>query len=534
MASIYDRFPYKTVREQQKQILDFIIENEDKKIFLINAPTGVGKSGIGITLAKHYGRTWILTDSKALQDQYEGEFPKDTAILKGKNSYKCNINNAFRVDNAPCVGHKETENKCKSNSFCAYFNARDKAFNHGIAVTNYNYLFGFSEILSSERERRVVICDEGHVIEDKLIEHASFEIRPKVLNDRYGIDVDPDLNFLDFDSVVDVCNHIVKCIAIKIKKIDDELERIQNETVGEPTRKTVNPKEAALHREVAALRNHSKKIWNYIDTFDSDWITDLVDDGKALSVTPLKADNLFYNMFIERICPDPMGKIIIMSASLGDFDTMINELNLDRDQTACIDVDTPFDPEKSPVIVMPYLKLGYRDFNNSKHELTNTVDDILEMHKNEKGIIHSGNYKVAEHLSLTSKYKNRFIFKKSGEFTPNGDLFLLHAMSDKPSVLLSPSMHTGIDLKNDLARFQIIAKLPFANMKDSRVKAKMDDDPLWYSNQTWQRIIQSCGRATRSEDDYAVTYILDHAAKMQYARFKKHLPVWFKKRVEFI
>ena len=34
-----------------------------------------------------------------------------------------------------------------------------------------------------------------------------------------------------------------------------------------------------------------------------------------------------------------------------------------------------------------------------------------------------------------------------------------HAESTKPTVLISPSLHTGLDLKDHLSRFQIITKV---------------------------------------------------------------------------
>ena len=61
---------------------------------------------------------------------------------------------------------------------------------------------------------------------------------------------------------------------------------------------------------------------------------------------------------------------------------------------------------------------------------------------------------------------------------------------------------------------------------------KLDD--LWYANATWQKIIQACGRATRSENDESSTYIIDYAARYQYNKFKQYLPIWFKNRVQFV
>ena len=41
-----------------------------------------------------------------------------------------------------------------------------------------------------------------------------------------------------------------------------------------------------------------------------------------------------------------------------------------------------------------------------------------------------------------------------------------HIDSTEPTVLISPSLHLGLDLKDDLSRFQIIVKVPYGNLGD--------------------------------------------------------------------
>ena len=49
-------FPYKTIRKEQKEAIDFALKtliNDDKKFVIIEAGTGVGKSAIGLTVARY-------------------------------------------------------------------------------------------------------------------------------------------------------------------------------------------------------------------------------------------------------------------------------------------------------------------------------------------------------------------------------------------------------------------------------------------------------------------------------------------------
>jgi ATP-dependent DNA helicase DinG len=47
-----------------------------------------------------------------------------------------------------------------------------------------------------------------------------------------------------------------------------------------------------------------------------------------------------------------------------------------------------------------------------------------------------------------------------------------HLNSTKPTVLISPSLHTGLDLKDVLSRFQIITKVLYPNKGDRWTEAK--------------------------------------------------------------
>ena len=101
-----------------------------------------------------------------------------------------------------------------------------------------------------------------------------------------------------------------------------------------------------------------------------------------------------------------------------------------------------------------------------------------------------------------------------------------HANSTKPTVLISPSLHTGLDLKDQLSRFQIITKVPYPNTADRWTKAKRQMDPEWYYWQTVLRFVQAYGRSIRSKEDWARTYILDSAFTSLVRKNKNMFPDW--------
>ena len=107
-----------------------------------------------------------------------------------------------------------------------------------------------------------------------------------------------------------------------------------------------------------------------------------------------------------------------------------------------------------------------------------------------------------------------------------------HMTSKEPTVLISPSMQEGIDLKDDLSRFQIICKIPYPYLGDPIVKKRMNRWKWWYSLQTAKTIVQSIGRSVRSNEDHATSYILDADWDKFYERHANLLPESFKKSLK--
>jgi Rad3-related DNA helicase len=99
---------------------------------------------------------------------------------------------------------------------------------------------------------------------------------------------------------------------------------------------------------------------------------------------------------------------------------------------------------------------------------------------------------------------------------------------DKPAILISPSITEGLDLVDDCARFAIFAKIPFGQLTDTWIKARMDISQKWYQLRALTDVIQGGGRIVRSSDDYGVVYILDSSFKYLYSNTKQYLPSWWK------
>jgi Rad3-related DNA helicase len=127
-------------------------------------------------------------------------------------------------------------------------------------------------------------------------------------------------------------------------------------------------------------------------------------------------------------------------------------------------------------------------------------------------------------------------FKSKRLLTHNSDnrdeILEKHLKSKEPTVIVSPSMTEGVDLKGDLSRFQILCKVPYPYLGDKLVQKKMKKWTWWYPLQTSKTIIQSLGRSVRSSTDHAISYILDSDWNRFYGQNREMFPVDFKDSIQ--
>jgi Rad3-related DNA helicase len=93
-------------------------------------------------------------------------------------------------------------------------------------------------------------------------------------------------------------------------------------------------------------------------------------------------------------------------------------------------------------------------------------------------------------------------------------------------------MSHGVDLKGDLAKFQIVIKAPYLPIADKRIEKLMKGDFQWYQNKMLSSFIQACGRGVRSKDDSCVTYVMDYAIVESIIRSKDKIPKYFLDRFQ--
>jgi Rad3-related DNA helicase len=85
----------------------------------------------------------------------------------------------------------------------------------------------------------------------------------------------------------------------------------------------------------------------------------------------------------------------------------------------------------------------------------------------------------------------------------------------------------GLDLKDNLSRFQIITKVQYPNKSDRWIDAKRKANEQWYTWQNALRLVHGYDRSIRSKEDWAKTYVLDTTFGYFVKKNRNMLPAWF-------
>jgi len=446
--------------------------------------------------------SFVLTITKSLQDQYISLF-SDTDVLKGKTNYVCDVDDNFMVDLAPCTLASAIKDDCCSKNRCAYYNARNDALLSQFGALNYKM---FLALPAHVKKKNIIICDEASELEDELIRQFSAEIQYDKLR-QFGIDI----------------KALISDNQTRARAwVYDLLEKITNETEGILSIMSKNPR--LITKSDKIKYQYLKNLHKLLESVDSLWskIEYIIDyNASQVSFTPLDARELSRHIF------DHADKVVLMSATIIDHKHFAQSLGIS--DYGYVEEESGFDPEKSPIYISSACKLNYKNLKIEMPNICNQIKQIVDHHKNEKGIIHTHTLEITNIIKDKVGYSPRYLFRDIS--MKNEEILKQHYNSQEPTILVSPSLAFGVDLKDDLARFQIIVKLPYPPLSSKRIKKMFDRDKIWYENKMLNSIVQAAGRATRSADDHSVTYILDGSFINVITRSKNRLPKHFIERI---
>jgi Rad3-related DNA helicase len=535
-------FPLEKPRPAQVTAMEYIEDAVCRgyRNIVIAAPTGIGKSGIGAAtglwgasfdMAGFKPGGYYLVTQKMLQDQLENDFPRwmtgyvsKGASLKSASEYTCaRFGNCMAGGMAS--GDPKSGKKCaqRSDKTCPYVHARWRFDMADMAVTNYPYLFTEHMYKGELEPRNILIADECHTLEKQITGFIEILVNKETLDAwapgcRPVPKMDQPSAFVDWlnSAYLQMLKERMNMLTENIISSGYSNRRMQDE---------FNKLKTYLGRVTYAMEDLGKNPddWVY-------WQEETNDEyERSCTAKPLSAAP-FMPLLIEE-----MGAIrVYMSAYPGPKDVFCRSLGLRQKEVAWLELDSTFPVENRLIHMTTVGSMSRTYLEQTVPKMLAMCQTILEAHPNEKGIIHCHSYALGKRIYeffRAGPLASRVLF--SSKAAERAAHFNLHRLSPGPTVMLSPSIAEGFSFDDDLARFQIIAKVPYPYLGDRQVKAKMEVDREWYTLQTVMTVLQACGRIVRSDEDHGSTYILDHDFIRLYTDNTKFFPKWFRDAFKF-
>lgn len=565
--SILSFFPFPQLREKQKSVLleiESAIKSGYKNIFL-EAPTGFGKTPVAIAVARYLGSSHICTATKDLQAQYRRDFPFIFDV-RGRGNFPCIVKEDIGLDEncdfGPCVKDSEYDCSYKTRLLdyrtigegtpsetvildrlaektyidklnkqsklvelewkpCHYFHQKWIGAKASHTVYNYHYFLSDIFYAGATQSRKLLVLDEAHQLEREVGDFKSLSINKNMLKFLQRLQL-PTQKLDEIETWIDFCASYDEKLS---KFVEQATNAIELGKVAEPftERNLIEALNRQKNTELALFDMRSNK---------KNWIVGNVQKdsaGQCLSanLTPLETSRYFSDIL-------GMGNIsFFMSATILSKDYLCKIAGLDAAKVKFIQVkDSDFPVANRPIRLMNVAWLSAKTMSESLPKIAKAIDNIMAVHKNEKGIIHTTSYMQLQFIKENIGKENSSRLIETGSALDREEVIAKHAASKRPTVLISPSLHQGVDLKDELSRFQIIVKVPYPDLTDKKVSAMKDRDPKWYTWHTVLRLAQSYGRSVRSRDDFATTYILDSSIEYLLKSAQDIVPKWFSEAIK--
>jgi ATP-dependent DNA helicase DinG len=461
---------------------------------------------------------------------------------------------------------------------CGYFNQLNIALSSSHSIFNYSNFLAFLPNPKILHPRELLVLDEGHLLETEIVKFRGLSLSKRrwkrYIQDLQMVDYGYDnleqwiefLIELETKMLTLIGNtSMIELLALQ-RKIKFGLHGLDGVGKGEyDSKRTTESKKKRITSASTLYESDDEIAQKYQENISMSSVNigeelavDAIRDTERLTIT---INNILSNprnwiiaeikkegyevikielkpLDISPYCKhvfEKCSKVLVMSATILNPETFCRSVGLIYDKDVkFIQVKSDFPIENRPIYPM---NIAYLNFNNLqlpdiKSSITKTIDNIMTIHKKDKGIVHTTSYEQLNFIKEKISRENARRLLVTDPEIQRDEIIQEHINSIKPTVLISPSLHTGLDLKGELSRFQIITKVPYPNKNDRWINAKRNLDEDWYYWQTALKLVQASGRSIRSKEDWAKTYILDSAFGYFVKKNRNVLPDWFMQAVK--
>lgn len=537
-------------RKEQKEALEFINSqyqsNKLNKFFLLNLPVGSGKSHLAIMIADWYRKSVnkvakidIITNSKILQNQYSDTYDSIND-LKGKENYECQQYSCSCAQGAEF--NRLNKTACE---YCPYSDARESFISGGISLTNF-YLYilyaVYNPKLIESRGARVLIVDECHDFDDVMSDFITIKITENVIKKMKFSDEREIIKRLKSVKVISEYVDFLKYLNGEILTTVDQIEgglSSQRRNVKEDKRdlkiskllKTKNS-DVKVMQLITDLKQYQLKIDIFLKEYKENpdnWVLEQ-NYNEKLKQKELSLEPIWAFDYLDKYVFSHYDMVFLMSGTILDKSLFCQLNGLDVTKAVYYSISSPFPLRNRPIYYMPLGKMSYKSKEETFKRYIPYIKKLLDKYKGKKGIIHTNSFELANWIQSSIK-DPRLIFHDSAN---KDEMLRLHMTSEEPTVIVSPSMDTGVSFDNDSARFQIIAKVPYPSLASQKNKLRQKNNPDWYTWKTVSGLIQMTGRPVRSDMDFADTIIIDGGFGDVIKHSSHFIPDWVQEAIKKI
>jgi Rad3-related DNA helicase len=472
--------------EQAQALLEIEAGWDSHDIFVLNVPTGAGKTLISDCIAQWQAasgkRCHLVVPDNMLLAQAEVECAKEAAVMKAQRFYECTWKG---LDDKPVKGTRATcpykSCKKKFTDGCPYMRSLKKWQKSNVRISNYWLVAAHKMVDKCD----VYIMDEAHKFTSYLASLCAKRIWHREM--AFPLEAQTYIQIKNWcQHALEQLDHVDKGHPKMNLKI--ELQILWQELTSDVGKYTVTS-------TYADYRGHPEP---------------------CIELRPIEVRDAL-PLAVNR---KTTKKMVLLSATFSKWD--LKELGLENNRVLYVNVGSPIPVDRRPVYIKPVLSNRVQDGYRDLDELLKVLTVLQSKFPTDKGIVHL-TYSMAREMQrrkIPEELRARLIFHTASDKLAQLEKF--YASSN--GIFIGAGVTEGLDLKHDLARFNVIAKIPWASLVDPVVARKSEEDPMIYSWWAARSVMQAAGRVSRSADDYGQTWILDSS----FNRIpKEQLLQWF-------
>ncbi|HEX5977097.1 MAG TPA: hypothetical protein VFY68_07455, partial [Nitrososphaeraceae archaeon] len=313
---------------------------------------------------------------------------------------------------------------------CEYFDQLNQALASSHSIFNYSNFLALLPNKKSLASRELLVLDEGHLLETEIVKFRGLSISKrrwkryiqdfKITDYGYN-DVERWIDFLTEleERMLHFIGNSVMVQALNIErrvkynwkgKSSSKLNIKKNKTISaselfdsdydiaqeyqqgiSKISATTNVSDELIVEAIRDIEKLTRTI-NHILSNPNNWIVSEIKKEKY-EVVRVELKPLDISAYCKSVF-EKCSKTLIMSATILNDKAFCRSVGLIPDEVKFIQVSSDFPTENRPIypLNIAYLNFSSLQLQNVKLDIAKTIDNIMSLHKNDKGIIHTTSY----------------------------------------------------------------------------------------------------------------------------------------------